>query len=90
MTNRWTSTDPLFLAAFGEAVRRRREQAGLERKDLAETAGISYSYLSAIESGQKLPSGAIQTDLANALGVGPSELLAEANRASDESLPSDV
>ena len=33
-----------------------REELGLDRKDLADAAGISYSYLSAIESGQKFPS----------------------------------
>jgi transcriptional regulator with XRE-family HTH domain len=60
-------------------IRQARETQGLDRKELAEAAGISYSYLSAIESGQKLPSGTVQTSLAASLGVAASELLARAN-----------
>ena len=73
------SSDPAFLAAYGAVVRQVREELGLDRKELAEAAGISYSYLSAIESGQKLPSGTVQTSLAASLGVPASELLARAN-----------
>ena len=73
------SSDPAFLAAYGDVVRQLRSDLGLERKELAEVAEISYSYLSAIESGQKIPSGTIQTMLADALGVQVSELLAMAN-----------
>ncbi len=57
------SSDPAFLAAYGEAVQARRAEIGLDRKELAERSGISYSYLSAIESGQKLPSGSYQSML---------------------------
>lgn len=73
------SSDPAFLAAYGAAVRDVREERGLDRKELAEAAGISYSYLSAIESGQKLPSGTVQTVLATALEMPASDLLARAN-----------
>lgn len=73
------STDPAFLAAYGAVVRQLREEHGLDRKELASTAGISYSYLSAIESGQKLPSAAVQEALAGALGIEASDLLARAN-----------
>jgi transcriptional regulator with XRE-family HTH domain len=73
------SNDPAFLAAYGAVVRQIREEHGLDRKELAHGAGISYSYLSAIESGQKLPSGAVQDALAGALQVEASELLARAN-----------
>jgi len=73
------SSDPAFLAAYGAVVRQVREELGLDRKELAEAAGISYSYLSAIESGQKLPSATVQTSLAASLGVSASDLLARAN-----------
>jgi transcriptional regulator with XRE-family HTH domain len=73
------SSDPAFLAAYGDVIRQVREEHGLDRKDLAEAAGISYSYLSAIESGQKLPSGTVQTVLAEALEIPVSGLLARAN-----------
>ncbi|MEA2023051.1 MAG: helix-turn-helix transcriptional regulator [Actinomycetota bacterium] len=73
------SSDPAFLAAYGAVVRQIREDHGLDRKELAEAAKISYSYLSAIESGQKLPSTAVQDAVAGELGVEASELLARAN-----------
>jgi transcriptional regulator with XRE-family HTH domain len=72
-------SDPAFLAAYGEVVQELRGELGLERKDLADAAGISYSYLSAIESGQKIPSGTFQSMLADALGVSVPDLLARAN-----------
>ncbi len=50
------SSDPAFLAAYGAVVGQLREEHGLDRKELASVADISYSYLSAIESGQRLPS----------------------------------
>jgi transcriptional regulator with XRE-family HTH domain len=79
MTTEHPSSDPAFLAAYGAVVRQMREEVGLDRKELAEAAGISYSYLSAIESGQKLPSATVQTSLAMSLGAPASELLARAN-----------
>ncbi len=83
------SSDPAFLAAYGAVVRQVREEHGLDRKELASVADISYSYLSAIESGQKLPSVAVQDALAGALGVEASALLARANSEveTDPALP---
>jgi transcriptional regulator with XRE-family HTH domain len=56
----------------------------MDRKDLAEAAGISYSYLSAIESGQKIPSPKLEEAIAAALGVPASEILAMANGQTSE------
>jgi transcriptional regulator with XRE-family HTH domain len=53
----------------------------MDRKGLAEAASISYSYLSAIESGQKIPSPKLEEAIAAALGVPASEILALANGA---------
>jgi transcriptional regulator with XRE-family HTH domain len=75
------SSDPAFLAAYGDAIRLIRDGRGMDRKGLADAAGISYSYLSAIESGQRLPSEAVQDAIAAALDIEPSELLARANGA---------
>ncbi|MCL1587359.1 MAG: DUF4268 domain-containing protein, partial [Actinomycetia bacterium] len=74
-----SSNDPAFLAAYGEVVQELRSDLGFDRKGLAEAADISYSYLSAIESGQKIPSGTFQNNLARTLGVDVSQLLAMAN-----------
>jgi len=89
MTGRPPRSDPEFLAAYGEAIVGLRDQRGLDRRELAESAGISYSYLSAIESGQKLPSPKLEAAIAAALGVPSTELLARANgdvRTSTEDL----
>jgi transcriptional regulator with XRE-family HTH domain len=51
----------------------------LARKELAERARISYSYLSSIEAGQKLPSESVLSTLARALELSPADLLARAN-----------
>ena len=74
-----TSSDPEFLAAYGACIRQRRAELGMDRKTLAEVAGISYSYLSSIESGQKLPSETVVGLLASALELTPAEILARAN-----------
>ncbi len=79
MSPELSSNDPAFLAAYGEAISELRSEKRLDRKDLAEAAGISYSYLSAIESGQKLPSASVQEMLAEALDTTPRVLLARAN-----------
>lgn len=79
MSPETSSSDPAFLAAYGEVISDLRTHKRLDRKELAEAAGISYSYLSAIESGQKLPSASIQEMLAEALDVTPHTLLAMAN-----------
>lgn len=49
----------------------KREALGLAAYELAKRAGISASYLSLIESGQKLPSEKVAVDLARALGEDP-------------------
>jgi len=74
-----STSDPEFLAAYGAGIRQRRAELGIARKELAERAGISYSYLSSIESGQKLPSDTVLSFLADALGLSPAEMLARAN-----------
>jgi transcriptional regulator with XRE-family HTH domain len=81
MTSRHHSSDPAFLAAYGEAVVDLRARKRMDRKQLAEAASISYSYLSAIESGQKIPSPKLEAAIAAALGVSPTEILALANGA---------
>jgi transcriptional regulator with XRE-family HTH domain len=79
MTSGHHSSDPAFLAAYGEAVAELRAGKRMDRKQLAEAASISYSYLSAIESGQKIPSPKLEEAIAAALGVSPTEILALAN-----------
>ncbi len=79
MSPQISSSDPAFLAAYGEVISDLRTEKRLDRKELAEAAGISYSYLSAIESGQKLPSASVQEMLATALDTTTRALLGRAN-----------
>ena len=62
-------------AAFGRAVTARRAELGFTRKEVAARSGLSYPYLSNIESGLKQPSVKALHALSNALELRPAELL---------------
>src|SRR4051812_29246198 len=74
------SDDPGYYEAVGRAIRVLRTERGMERKELAEAAGLSYPYLSEIETGRKRPSSKALFVIAEALGVRPSEVLALGDR----------
>jgi len=61
---------------FGEALRSRREALGLSRRDLVAATGLSYPYVSQLETGYRMPSQKSLHRLAQALRVDPSELSA--------------
>ncbi len=77
-----------FYDALGRTIKVARTDLGIERKDLAERAGISYSYLAAIENGQKQPSSQVLLTLAEALGLRTHELLESAEDRRDRNLSS--
>ncbi|MBT8462559.1 MAG: helix-turn-helix transcriptional regulator [Gemmatimonadetes bacterium] len=83
-----------FYRALGHTIKVARTDLGIERKALAERAGISYSYLSAIEGGKKQPSSQVLFAIADALGLRSHELLEsvegrqERNLAATEEYPS--
>lgn len=54
---------------IGRMVRHLRESAGLSQEKLAERAGITYQYLSAVENGKENFSIGILDSLANALDI---------------------
>jgi DNA-binding XRE family transcriptional regulator len=64
-----------FAGALGLTIKVLRTDRGLERKALADRAGISYSHLASIEAGQKQPSPQVLTAIAEALGIASHELL---------------
>jgi len=82
-----------FYRALGHTIKVARTDLGIDRKDLAEMAGISYSYLAAIEVGKKQPSSQVLFAIAEALGLRSHELLEsvegrrERNLATSESTP---
>ena len=73
---------PTYYETLGRAIKVVRTEQGVERRELAENAGISYSYLAEIENGNKPPSSDVLLAIAHALGLRPSELHSAA-----ESLP---
>ena len=84
------SRDPLYYRYLGRAIRLLRVERGLERKDLAARSGLSYPYLSEIESGKKRASSQALLAIAQALGVRPHELLATADALARRDQPPDV
>ena len=67
---------PEFYEALGRTIQVLRTDQSLDRKDLADRSGISYSYLAAIENGKKPPSSKVLFAIAGALGLLSHELLA--------------
>ena len=54
--------------AIGDRLREARLQAGLSQRELSEP-GVSYAYISRIESGMRTPSVKVLRQLAPKLGV---------------------
>jgi transcriptional regulator with XRE-family HTH domain len=69
---------PEFYEGLGRAIKVARTAMGLERKELAELAGVSYAYLSDIETGRGRPGSRSFLAIAEALQRSPSELMREA------------
>lgn len=69
------SPDAKLNRAVGDAVRTRREAAGLSMRSLATKAGVSQPFLSQLEHGTSAASISTLYRVAAALGVTPGELL---------------
>ncbi len=69
--------------AIGEAVRARREAAGVSMRALAKSAGISQPFLSNVEHGKSMPSMVTIYRLARALGAVPGDLMPTAQKQSN-------
>lgn len=63
---------------LGQAIQIRRAELQIKRPQLARQAELSYPYVSEIENGAKLPSAKALSQLAQALGLSPSELMQRA------------
>ena len=70
---------PNYYEALGRAIKVVRTEQGVEMRELAERAGISYSYLAEIENGNKTPTSDVLLAIAQALGLRPSGLHAAAD-----------
>jgi transcriptional regulator with XRE-family HTH domain len=67
-----------WAEALGHTIKVLRTDLGIGRRRLATASGISYSYLSAIENGNKVPSNKILRVIAKRLELQPHELYAAA------------
>ncbi len=63
---------------LGRAIAATRTEQGMKRGELAKAAGVSYPYLSELENGTKQGSTQKIGQIAEALGMTPSQLLARA------------
>jgi transcriptional regulator with XRE-family HTH domain len=71
---------------FGEALRDARRTAGISQRELAERAGVDFSYISKIENGRVPPPAAdTVVKLCEIIGVPAEELLSLMGK-----VPSDV
>jgi transcriptional regulator with XRE-family HTH domain len=73
-----------YNEALGRTIQVLRTNQGMSRRGLAERSQISYSYLSAIENGDKQPSSKILTLIATAVGVRTHKLIAAAEERAAE------
>ena len=71
----------MTVAEFGQHLRDLRKRASLSQRDLAQRAGIDFTYLSKIENGRVDPPGEeTMRALAVALGAEAEDLLARARK----------
>lgn len=82
-----SSSDSAYSREFAEAIGRTikviRTDLGIERRELAAKVGISYSYLTEIENGNKPASSTVLRPLAHALGLRLSQLTEAAEHRLD-------
>ena len=70
-----------FCAAFGGAVRARRERLGLSQEEFAHRAALDRTYVSGIERGVRNPTLRVIGRIAKALGTPAHKLLAAAEQS---------
>ena len=71
---------------LGELLRRARERRGMSRNDLVEASGLSYPYVSQLETAYRMPSPAAIRKLADALGISLDDIFAAMSKPSPEPL----
>ncbi len=67
--------------SFGEQLRRRREELGISRAELAQMLGVSRSAIGNYETGVSAPKEEVLLQLFDALGVDPNYLYRDSFRA---------
>ena len=70
------------IKEFGDLLRTARERKGMSRNDLVEATGLSYPYISQLETAYRKPSPAAIQKLADALGISLDEIFAAMTKPS--------
>ena len=78
-----TTSDEQRVAAFGAAVRLRREELGLSQEGLGYKANVHRTYVSDVERGARNPTVKVIWKLADALETTPSRLFDSAERVTN-------
>ena len=71
----------------GRAIRELREASGLSQEALAEEAGLHRTYISLVERGKRNITVDALSQIAEALNVYPSRLIAEAEKGLEAARP---
>lgn len=72
---------------FGEVVRRHRTARGISQEQLAEAADLHRNHIGFVERGERAPSIDIARQIAGALGLSLSALIADTERSLERSRP---
>ena len=67
-------------SALGSRVRERRQKLGLSQEELAERAGLHWTYVSGIERGRRNPGLNTLSTLASALRLSLAELVRDLDK----------
>jgi transcriptional regulator with XRE-family HTH domain len=68
-------------AAFGQVLRKHRLAAGLSQEQLGLESGVQRNFISLIETGQNQPTITTVFKLAQAMGIKPSKMISETEKA---------
>lgn len=72
-----------WLANIGRAIRQFRHELGVSQEELGYRAGLHRTYVSDLERGRRNPTAWTLRQLAEALGVEPSEIFERAERVAE-------
>ena len=75
---------PYNSKTLGLIIGMERVRKGMTQEQLSGLAGISRSHLAALESGQKVPRADTLWNIAEALSIRPSRLIAQLERAMEK------
>src|SRR3982751_3643484 len=78
------------VEAFGQYIKTQRKLAKLSLRQLAAASEVSDAYLSQLERGMHAPSIRVLKGLADAFGMSPEMLLAQAGLLDDDAGPIDT